>query len=97
MEQLKSTSAVNQFERNSEICILTDRQVSCHDENIDITRHQLQDQPRDQHVQSDLVDLQSYKVLRYFNTYFCKVLRYFNTYFLLNRAENASRLDMFYH
>ena len=59
MEQLKSTSAVNQFERNSERCVLTDRQVSCHDENLDVTRHQPQDQA-DQHVQSDLVDLQSY-------------------------------------
>ena len=56
MEQPKSTSVVNQFERNSERCVLTDRQVPCHDENLDVTRQQLQNQ----YVESDVADLQSY-------------------------------------
>ena len=60
MEQPKSTSVVNQFERNSERCVLTDRQVHCHDENLDATRHQLQDQDVESDHVDPSVDLQSY-------------------------------------
>ena len=57
MEQPKSTSVVNQFE-SPEGWVLTDREVSCYDENLDATRHQRQDQ----YFESDPVDLQSYNV-----------------------------------
>ena len=58
-EQTKSTSIVGM---NPEVCILTDKQVACHSENLDATRNRVHNEVCSEPEEDDPTDLQSYNL-----------------------------------